>query len=234
MNDEESDDLEHCAICLDFQNCESISMECCNKLIHSYCLSEWMQTRNNCPLCRTQQSSYYNNLSRSNNNSEISSLLPNFENYLNEIRNSIGITSIQNYDNLIGVTNIRFNRFQNRPRQRIRRQGFYIPRDEYMSQYRPIMNNFDFDDFDNIMNDIDNGVTMYENDDDVLGVSYASENLLDMGITSFNIEIERNNNPQIHLNLNGDLNININNLLGENFQRILNLLNDIDGMNNID
>ena len=54
-------DLEHCSICLDFQNDESIIMECCNKLIHSYCLSEWLKRKNNCPLCRTEQSSYYLN-----------------------------------------------------------------------------------------------------------------------------------------------------------------------------
>ena len=54
-------DIERCPICLDFQNDDSIIMECCNKLIHAYCLSEWLQRRNNCPLCRAHQSSYYDN-----------------------------------------------------------------------------------------------------------------------------------------------------------------------------
>ena len=61
FDNSDSDDTERCAICLDFQNCDSIPMECCNKLIHSYCLNEWLTRKNNCPLCRTSQSSSYNN-----------------------------------------------------------------------------------------------------------------------------------------------------------------------------
>lgn len=62
----DDDDMERCSICLDFQNCDSIPMECCNKLIHTYCLNQWLSRRNNCPLCRTQQSSYYNGLGSDN------------------------------------------------------------------------------------------------------------------------------------------------------------------------
>ena len=65
------EEIDRCAICLDYQNCDSIIMECCNKLIHSYCLSEWLTRRNNCPLCRTEQSSKYNYLS----NDEVSDVI---------------------------------------------------------------------------------------------------------------------------------------------------------------
>ena len=59
----ENNVIERCPICLDFQNCDSIIMECCDKLIHAYCLQEWLTKKNNCPLCRTSQSAAYNYLS---------------------------------------------------------------------------------------------------------------------------------------------------------------------------
>ena len=62
----DDDDLDVCPVCLEYQTYDSIVMECCNKLMHSECLTEWLKRKNNCPHCRTEQNSHYNSLSSSN------------------------------------------------------------------------------------------------------------------------------------------------------------------------
>jgi len=223
---------EICPVCLDFQNCDSIIMECCKKLIHSYCLAQWLSIRNNCPHCRTQQSVYYNNLSNNFDNNNQDSFT-NIMSVLRNINTELGITS---------------RRFQ-------RRRGFYIsnmlPPDISITAppsahqqnvergfpdfYLPLpwlgrnifnlprsINRLGITQLNNIY-EIDNGITMYQNND-ITGISYSNQNP-ELGISSLNIQA---NDHNISINLNGDININLNIDDTNEFQTVIsNLLNDL-------
>lgn len=220
-------DLERCPVCLDFQTCDSIIMECCDKLIHSDCLSTWLRTRNNCPLCRTQQSNYYNDF---RNIPPIREPDVDFLNFFNlgvsRNQNSIGISGFNNTEELF--SNFLYPRARSgigmRPRRR--RMGFSFPSSEYL----PFLNNLGITQgiVDEIYNDIENGITMYQ-EENIIGVSYSSIMSDVTGITSFNVENDDNQN--LNIRVNGDLNINFNirdltdsvNYL----QTLTNLLNDI-------
>lgn len=142
-SDSDSNEIEYCPICLDYQNCDSIPTECCNKLIHAYCFGEWLVQKNNCPLCRTNQASEYNSFV---NNSELIDDDFNIEQIFRTFRNIRNLYSNdQNnpflnilFNNNIGVSgrNIRtgitnFNRYLDipspQPLSRQRRLGFSIP-----------------------------------------------------------------------------------------------------------
>ena len=99
-NKDDSSDLDICPVCLEYQTYDSIVMECCNKLMHSECLAEWLKRRNNCPHCRTEQNSYYNSMSSSN--------LYNFENVERDVE--IGVSRLANRLGIdIGATGFSFN-----------------------------------------------------------------------------------------------------------------------------
>lgn len=216
----DNDDMEHCAICLDFQNCESIVMECCNKLIHSYCLAQWLSQRNNCPLCRTQQSTHYNSLSNSNlhNNQleEIDTELSNlFDTFLNRNNASLGITSFRDNfsDPASGSGGFLSNlsRFQRRnaflapypsrpPRApRARRRGFYFPLDQNIE----LGVTFPWDE------DLELGVTRYEQPN--LGTTRNREPMVGIGTfinNSYNNMENIYNNMMSHIGVSSVINPN--------------------------
>lgn len=231
------EELDICPICLDFQNCDSIIMECCEKFIHSYCLSEWLRRRNNCPLCRTQQSSYYE---RSfNDNSDV---------LLNFPIPSINISGPQRYEYpsfnwlrdeeipLLGVSRVRRNAFSipNHREVNIGISGLNERVQEFYREIEQMENNLvnqllhPYSRLLNMRNnrnraepslfrsqifDVPRLPEVYE-----MGVSYIQNNLgvtfqgeafNDMGVTSLNIESNEDRNS-FNININSDININLN------------------------
>ena len=236
-NEDNEDNLDRCPVCLDFQTCDSIIMECCDKLIHSDCLSTWLRTKNNCPLCRTQQSTYYNTL---NHNNDIIDYNDSFRRYTDifnlfnnlgvsssfaDIAADIGVSSAADIGVSLSLSSLAdiedsvsnpFDYFQPlAPRARRRRRfGFSFP-----NEYIPLLrrnrriNNVSYTDARNNNNNIDisYGISMANN--------INNDNLL--GITN----VENDNRVNDDLNINFDMtSLNDN----TNYLRVIsNLLNSI-------
>ena len=228
MNSEEqNNELENCPICLDFQNCDSIIMECCNKLIHSYCLMEWLKRRNNCPLCRTQQASGYD---------------VHYQQYNREPISSEYNETIYNLFPPIHISNPTYFTEEEipllEPIRRRRRRGFYIPNIErnvnmgitsfnnrvqsfyreieelenslfnrVLNPYRRLINNLESSRRNNILDNIENNVDIGVTQNNI-GVTYINNGTFDdIGISSMNIESNGNN---YNININQDINLNFN------------------------
>jgi hypothetical protein len=258
MEDISSDeDIERCSICLDYQNCESIPMECCNKLIHRYCLSEWLRQRNNCPLCRADQG--YSHLSRigidtSFGNVGIGSSSLVIENELNNIfenferiENSLGITgmteSVFDFDSVpneiieLGISlptrTIRRRApypypYPYRLRRRRRRMGLRMPDNLHY--------NFNiYNEFSRINEFINNDLPS-ESIDNGITLYRGLENSIGITIDSRDMDEElgvstvniESSDNNININLNNDININLNfNDTTEYMSTISGLLNRI-------
>lgn len=216
--EESSDDEERCPVCLDFQTCDSIIMECCNKLIHADCLIQWLRRKNNCPLCRTEQSTYYNTPTNTVITNSLENALSSINNLFNSI--DIGITQFN-----IGITqpSIGVSRRRNATghpyllnRQNVWRRSSILFSDfnnfnNGISFNNNLINNLDeiFD--DNFINDIEAGITVYQNNNENIGISFVNSNDNLIGISYLNIENDDINNS-LNININGgDLNINFNN-----------------------
>lgn len=253
MDSDDDSESDRCAICLDYQNCDSIPMECCNKLIHSYCLVEWLHRRNNCPLCRTEQSSGYNDDNNFINHFPNLYINSNEEPEGRSIFNFLNRFQNDNHRNSNSDSVFRFNDLNlgatspippPAPLRRERRRGFYLhstSRDRINNLYSDInriresMNRV-FNEF----HDIELGLTGFryfepqnlENNDneneDILNINYLNseiDNMLqDLGITSQDLGVSINRSDNnININFN-DLNININN---DDFSNIENIVNDV-------
>ena len=88
---------------------------------------------------------------------------------------------------------------------------------------------------EHIENDIENGISMYRNNQDNIGVTYINDNNL-LGVTSFSIE---NNDNGLNLNVNNrniNLNLDNNNIsllrIVNNLMYSLNELSELNNNNN--
>jgi len=187
-------------------------MECCNKLIHSSCLSEWLKRKNNCPCCRTPQSPQYNSLLP-----YIGISQPESIDLLEPLTESIELL-----EPLINWRESNFSRIISRNRRRRNAISFgplsSIPN---FSFDEIINNNF----IENIENEIEHGISFYINNNNI-GVTYINENPNYLiGITSLNVE-SNNDIFNININRNRNINLNINNT--PLLQVVNNIINDLD------
>lgn len=214
-----SSDEEKCPICLDIQTCDSIIMECCNKLIHSDCLIRWLQYKNNCPLCRTHQSLYYNtptNNFTTNNSTSLGTLnIRYFQNTLDSINNLLESNNID-----IGISHESSSSEDSYFSSIIQPRNFgrSYENDSGISFNNNLINDLDemfnndmFNDdmFNDLLNEIETGITIYQNNEDIIGVSFINTNE-NLGISSMNIE-NNNFNNSLNIHINGDVFLNINN-----------------------
>ena len=276
QQESDSEELERCAVCLEYQTYDSIPTECCNKLIHSDCLGKWLAQRNNCPLCRAAQSTYYNTVTNSphiapipmaysdimigvsrefnNINRSFDNVFSQFDNIMNmgvsyerysfNIRPSIGVSGLAAPDP-ISYGPIRHYRGWPE-RRRHRRRGFYwggsqnlLPNIRLMSENMNSMvdmlnmgvsNSNLIEDLDEIINedfDIETGVSLYQNNNNI-GITFINNSYSNsIGITSLNIENDSNSNI-FNINLNNNVRLNV-----EFPSFLVNLLDSLNDLSNL-